>query len=397
MKATVRRLRETLGYLGPVVPKKPTIESLTGVLFQDGQAYANNLEVSATLNFDEADGSCLIPCRQVLDMLKYVPGNEIMTIEQDGKKLQLTWSEGKATYDTHLLDDYPRMHENEFQVEGVVDGDVLIPALLQVMDCCATETERLVLTGVCLSPGDNTLQVAGADGYRLAYRDLPLNFPAPKPFIIPSASIKVLSSLWDKVPRTLQEEPDSLVSLITAKRLLSLALGDNVLKMQFSPVSLVTTLIKGTFPNYLQLIPESPSMELLLFGPDLERAVRRVKETAKAQNGVVCLSWDDGTLTVSAKESDTHQVEVTVPVQTEGGPGRVALNESYLLKYLTGKQGPVTMKVSSESTPVIFRHAASPLVLLMPMSAQWPTNETEAEKPEAEPEPEAVLETEEEE
>jgi len=64
----------------------------------------------------------------------------------------------------------------------------------------------------------------------------------------------------------------------------------------------------------------------------------------------------------------------------------VGLNAKYLLDYLKGKEGIVTITVTEEKSPVGFRYQAGPTVLIMPMFVQWPDKtEPAAEvKPEAE-------------
>ena len=53
-------------------------------------------------------------------------------------------------------------------------------------------------------------------------------------------------------------------------------------------------------------------------------------------------------------------------------PGRVALNVSYLLSYLRGREGVVTMGMQEEtSRAVIFEHSSLHQVLIMPMNVQW--------------------------
>jgi len=75
-------------------------------------------------------------------------------------------------------------------------------------------------------------------------------------------------------------------------------------------------------------------------------------------------------MTVSAKSDDMGEAEGTLPVQADN-PGKIGLYYKYLIEYLSGKEGIITMGVSSGTAPVMFRHRASPLVLVMPMMVQW--------------------------
>jgi len=83
------------------------------------------------------------------------------------------------------------------------------------------------------------------------------------------------------------------------------------------------------------------------------------------------MAWNDGSMTLSAQGTDKGESEATLPVQTQNGPGRIAANYRYLLEYISGKEGLVTMSTKEESSPIVFRHGKGPVVVIMPMFVQW--------------------------
>ena len=111
-------------------------------------------------------------------------------------------------------------------------------------------------------------------------------------------------------------------------------------------------------------------------------------------------------MTVSAQSSERGQVNAEIPVQPESIPGRVALNVKYLLDYLEGKEGVVTLGKDEGSSPALFHYGSKPIVAVMPMKVQWEdeqaadgepsteaakgTAETTEENPEREIEDEAI-------
>ena len=68
-------------------------------------------------------------------------------------------------------------------------------------------------------------------------------------------------------------------------------------------------------------------------------------------------------------------------LHTQGEPGRTALNQKYLLGYLSGKQGIVIFSKYTDTGPVVFEYQKSPRVLIMPMSVQWGDEKPPAEQP----------------
>lgn len=372
MQVKVQRLREALQLLGLAVPKKSALPVLANVLLKDGQAVATDLEVAVALEFPEAEGQCLLPYRSVVDLLKRVPWHNELTIEQKGKTLNLAWSGGKASYEAHEPDDYPPLPKVKPLIQQTLPGDDLVRVLSLVAPFCATDQTRPVLAGVHLLLGEQ-LTVAAGDGFRMVYQVLPVAVLAAEGLnaaLIPAGAVHVLAYLWRKTPRT-APTGGSLVQVLTAKSPLELALSQDMLQARFGPVTLLAKLIQGTPPNWRQLIPGESALKVWVYAPDLERAVRQVAGVARDGSGIVRLTWDEGELTVSAKSEAKGEVEAAVPVETEGGPGKVALNVTYLLDYLKNREGKVLMGVDQPSNPVAFRHGTSPLVVIMPMFVQW--------------------------
>ena len=152
---------------------------------------------------------------------------------------------------------------------------------------------------------------------------------------------------------------------------MSLAFGDDRVVARFGPVFVGSQLIGGTPPNWKQLIPSEPPMQVRIYAPDMERAMRRVQKVAEDGSGTVRFAWGDGAMTVSAKAEEKGEVQATIPVDIQGDPGKIALNVKYLLEYLKGKMGLLTMGVSTPQSPVLFRYGGAPLVLIMPLFVQW--------------------------
>lgn len=369
MQIKVERLREALMLLQPVIPKKTTLPVLVNVLLKDGRAAATDLETFIALALPEVEGEYLLPHHSVYELLKYVPGNDFLTIEQADKKVSLSWGNGKASYDVLDVKDYPPIPEIPLTAEGAADGDSLVKALMSVVDYCTTKEDRPVLTGVTLSLGE-TIEAMGADGFRLAYQVVPSAYPVEETVIIPASTVRTLGHLWDKLPPPVPLA-DSLVRQVISKRQLELGLADGRLVARFGRVTLVARLIQGTSPSYKKLIPEDPPLKVRILARELETAVRRLKDMAKDASDIVRLSWTVTTLTVSAKCAEKGDVAAELPIQTEGGPGRVAVNLSYLLDYLKGREGLLTIAASNQTSPILLRHSGAPLVVVMPMNVDW--------------------------
>jgi hypothetical protein len=240
----------------------------------------------------------------------------------------------------------------------------------------------------------NPIEVAAGDGFRMSHQVLGLSFPLEEKIIVPAHGVAIFDHVFAKTPRTPPTTAESLIKVVTAKRQLRVALiGDNKLRLDFgTTASVVINLIVGKPPEWLALIPKGePVLQSQIFAPQLEAAAKRVRTIAKDGSDIVRLEFAEGKLKVSAKGDDQEISATMDTLHTQGEPGRTALNQKYLLGYLSGKQGIVIFSKYTDTGPVVFEYQKSPRVLIMPMAVQWGDETPPTEK--AEPQTEAVDET----
>jgi DNA polymerase-3 subunit beta len=140
------------------------------------------------------------------------------------------------------------------------------------------------------------------------------------------------------------------------------------LTFEFGGTSLYTIVVNRQYPSYKELIPREFQCEVTFSAEDLKRALEQLRPVA-GSDSTVRLVWANGTMTVAVSDVD-RTAECTLPVNA-GDSGCIAFGMDLLLPYLKDKEGTVTMAVRSSSSPAVFRHPLSPLVVLMPRFIQW--------------------------
>lgn len=384
MDIQISKLVNLMDLVKPAVPKDPALKVLKDICFMGGKAYATDLQTMIVANVPEATDSMCLPYASLVDMVKYIPGSETLHIEMKGEKQALlTWSNGKAVYPAESTVEYPILGSREPTGEGNIDGDILIKALLFMADYTAKEESRPVLQAVALTLG-NPIQVAAADGFRIAYQTFGLSFPIETIALIPRESVRVLAHVFNKTPRTPSASADSLIQAITARRYLHLSLfdvnGGKRLKVDFgTSASVIIELVSGTYPHYLDVIPkDEPAVEVQVFSQELEAAVRRVMAAIDGKKGgLIRMEFDNEHIAISAK-SDEREISAGISaLANKGGAVTVGINSAYLLDYLSGKQGIVTISIINRTSPIGFQYQDAPHVFLMPMFAEADTKKEE--------------------
>lgn len=386
MEIQVARLRDTLGILKPAVPRKPTLEILKNVLVKDGKLMATDLDSMVIIDTPEADESFLLPYKEVLEMIQYVPGHEYLKMHAKRGSLAISWSEGEASYPADDISAFPDIPAFEVKDEADIDGDTFIPTLKAALPYVSDEESRPVLSGVTVQFG-RPIEVSAGDGFRMAHIILPLEFPAEYTTIIPAGAVTTLIHVMDKTPRV-PTPGEAFVDIMLARRQLKVAFdGKRGLRVVFSPsVSVIVKLVEGSPPAWIKLIPkDEPVLKAQFFARELDTAVRRVRDVANQNKGIVRLQFEGEICTVSAT-ADGREVSAKIPLlSVDGAPNRLALNVGYLTEYLSGKDSIITMAWTGKMAPASFQAPKSPRVLIMPMTAQW-----DKPLPGTQPEPEAA-------
>ena len=401
MQVEVLKLRNALGLLeGLTKPKVETVETtvkvrgrsrtkvskertwpvLRNVMLQDGRAVATDLDIAVMVDLPEAtSGRYLLPFKQVSKLLTYVPGNQEVTIEMQGNTVSLTWPEGSATYATESVDDYPVIPEIKPVMRHSVSADILVPALVSMLDYCAQEEARPVLSSVILLLG-NPLEVAAGDGFRMAFKTLTVGWPTSNgisSILLPAKVVNTLSHLWRKAPRPMPDDLSKIggiAELVVNKGNMEIEVSPILILVKFGSVSMLAKTTQGTPPNFKEFITSAAgnaANKVQLYGADLERALRRIAVPSKDKQPSVRMVWAEGKMVLSC-EAKEGNVETTIPVQTFNGGGRMAINMDYLQEYAFGKEGLITMACTTPTAPVVFTHSRSPVVAIMPMQVIWP-------------------------
>jgi len=314
----------------------------------------------------DGDGELCVPIKLVETFTKKEKGKVTLEEVQHGtKRAIITGSEqgGSATLSMDAYAPKDMVPDTIFP-----DGSHLITVgmgpdfartLTMALTCAACEDSRPVLTGILLDGQHESLAVASADGFRLFHRKLGVPIP--------------------KMQAVIPGHTGMLIARIMGKKAITMSYCQKSETASFSTDDclIYTQLVRGNFPQYLQLIPkEEPSWTFECSSPLLEQ---RLNQYIPDSGGIVRMSRngdDDPALKLEMGVGDSeafsaHYVSV-VPATLQGDTeGRVAANQLYLTAAVRFFSS-VLFKMTNPSSPmVITGDVDGVLVVLMPMFVQW--------------------------
>ena len=199
-------------------------------------------------------GAITLTAKKVSEIVSKISSTEITlkTIEDtDNVKIK----SGKTEFDLIGLNanDFPDILDDLSQVDFqkiVLDKNEFLKAIKQVIFAVSQQETQVVLTGVCFTIENNTIEVAATDGNRLTRvrKELTETFDIPLSFIVPA--------------KTLQEV--QRISSLVEDENITLKVHKNKILFEFENLIFQSKLIEGVYPKYQQLIPSSNDKKIVV-------------------------------------------------------------------------------------------------------------------------------------
>ena len=356
MKAQVERhaLLETLGIVKSVVPGKSTLPILTTILLQakDGQLTLTGTDLENALISSckakvEKSGAMAIPPALLESFLKQVQ-DESISIESKGKVVAIQAGAVRSTLPVLPAQDFPSIPKVKkgkgFTLANLEKG------LKEVSYAMAKDVYRPVLHGVCLSPSGKKVELAAADGFRLAITSIP-GKGLPERVILSAETVQLLlKTMKGKVEGDYHKDDKERA----------------LLSLRENGTTLIARGVSGNFPNYPQLVPKT-GKRIKVATDSLKKALKIVM-AAKPTNDTVRLRTKGQSLVVSGKNDDTEQsTESTIPVK---GKGKIAFDGKFLSDILSRSGEMVELRITKPESPGVVRQNGT-IHVLMPMANQW--------------------------
>ncbi len=301
----------------------------------------------------ETDGATTVPARLLADFVSQLPeGPVTMSLDTETDTLEIASGRYRAKLKGIDANEFPPIPETKPEHELEMPTTTWGELIDQVVVAAASDDSRPVLAGVSITLAAEHVELAAADGYRLAVRRATsvTGLPDPTQFIAPRAAMIELS-------RILADDPG----------LVTIGLAPNSSSVVFSTksVSLVSQLIDGHFPAYEQLVPDGSAVETRVVADTaaLVQATRIAGLFARDGQNVIKATiegQEDGSgrlvLSATSAELGENQGEVEAAVSGSTPNAIIAFNYRFLHECLgTLASDRVSIALSGSTSPGLFR------------------------------------------
>jgi DNA polymerase III subunit beta len=261
-------------------------------------------------------GSAVLPARLLLDVARSLPTDEL-TLELRAAEQDVELVCAGATFHLRTLraEDFPSLPSPSPETRVALPADAFMQTVSRVSRSASRDETRPVLTGILMSASGQELRMVATDSYRLSVKETTLEVPLE-------------GSLEANVPARALEELVRIAQQVSSDSV-AVSVGQNQVVFELGEIVLSSRLIDGQFPNYRQLLPESVDHELRLSTGELTDVVRRISLLAQ-KNAPLRLSFNEGTLTVSAQTPDVGEASEAIPVPFHGEQFEIGFNPEFL-------------------------------------------------------------------
>ena len=348
LKTTQEKVLSVLQSVAGIVERRHTLAILANVLIRKTgaalQLTTSDLEIqirtTAELDGDGGDFSTTVGARKLIDILRTMPPEQIVSIESSASKLILKGGKSKFTLQTLAAEDFPLVQEAaNFGPMFSVPQKTLKSLLGQVSFAMAVHDIRYYLNGILFVAEGTQLSLVATDGHRLAFASATLDVEVPRQEVI--------------LPRKTVIELQRLLS--DAEGAIDMQFANNQAKFSFDDMEFVTKLVEGKFPDYNRVIPKNHRNIITLGRAALLATLQRAAILTSDKFKGVRLSVEPGSLRVASNNAEQEEAVDELDIDYGGPSIEIGFNVTYLLDALGNmSQDMVRLELSDGSSSALF-------------------------------------------
>ena len=328
LKAPQQKLLETLQSVAGIVERRHTLPILANVLLRktggEVEFTTSDLEIQVrthgTLDGDAGDFATTVGARKLIDILRSLPADQVVTLSAAANKLTLTGGKSRFTLQTLPAEDFPLVNESaEFGPVFSVPQKTLKTLINQVHFAMAVHDIRYYLNGILFVAEGKQLTLVATDGHRLGLAQAQLETDIPKQeVILPRKTVLELQ-------RLLKDEDTPI----------EMRFAGNQARFNFSGLEFVTKLVEGKFPDYNRVIPKNHQNAVILGRATLLASLQRAAILTSEKFKGVRVNIEPGLLRIASSNAEQEEAQEEIEIDYEGDSIEVGFNVTYLMDALS--------------------------------------------------------------
>ena len=353
MKLTIKKeeILKGLQRIQGVVEKKNTMPILSNMLLTaDGKGVeivATDLEIGLRGRYTaevEKPGAVTVSAKKMYEIVRELPAEDIQINVEDGNWVKIVSGQSQFKLVALPKDEFPALPDVAEDGMIAIEGETLREMIKKTLYSVGENDARYVLNGlfVHMSPAKNGLNIrmVGTDGHRLSMIDRVIDAKhKEESMIIPKKAMMEL--------RRLLEEDSSTAEL-------RLGFSKNHALFKRDGLVMVSKLIDGNYPNYLQVVPAKSTKKVAVSKDVFTHAVKRVSILSKEKTNAVKLQLEKDRLVLSTNNPEVGEANEELSVDYQGEEIIIGFNSRYLMDVLTAMdRANIALELSDALSPCL--------------------------------------------
>ncbi len=359
-------LQQALNYCQGVIEKRSTLPILSNILLE---AHNSKLTITATdleiifvhqINNIEVleEGKITTTSSIMYDIVrKFSSGKKINLKLNDKNKLHLESDKSNFNLNCISATEFPITDENFNQNEFSIKSKKLLKLLNKCKFSVSNDETRHYLSGIYIHQTEVEdkiyLTAVATDSHRMSISKIRLeNKIEFEPIILPKKTIFQLCSLLDNY------DGDVKISNIKSK-----------IKFELNNSILISKLIDGKFPNYIQVIPKNNQKKLDIDLKIFLNSVDRVASVSLDKKDGVKFNLTKNTLDLSVNNTNSGDGKETLNVNFDHEL-EISFNSRYLIDVASQLEGDkIELFLNDTSSPALIKDPSDfdSIFVVMPM------------------------------
>ena len=300
------------------------------------------------------EGRTTVPAKKFLDIVKSLPDQVELKIEQQENRLLLRSGRSRFTLATLPAEEYPNVEAFEAEIEFTLKQGTMKSLIDATQFSMANQDVRYYLNGLLLETEGNVLRAIATDGHRLAlsHRQIEAQLPE-KQVIVPRKGVLELMRSF---------EADDLD--------VTIAIGDNAIRATTATVVFTSKLVDGRFPDYRRVLPKGGDKIVIASRQQLKQALLRASILSNEKFRGVRVQLVNNLIKITANNPEQEEAEEILDVEYDNAPLEIGFNVSYLLDVLNNLPADdvrITL-IDGNSSALIDNHVEQDsMYVVMPM------------------------------
>lgn len=349
-------LKRGLNIVGHITSKNINLPILNNILIKaeagNIELVGTNLEIGITHKLRgkiESDGQFTVDAKLITEYINLLSGGEKVKVEEKDNELRIESGNYKTKIKGESAKEFPLIPTIPKTQPYICSVSDLKKALNKVVFAVSNSENRLELTGVLFSFGNNKLNLAATDSYRLAEKELAVKGESGTEelkIIVPAKTVQELLRALSSLEDTGEPGGEEV----------NIYLSENQILFTVESVDLISRLINGHYPDYQQIIPAKSQTEVLIEREELTRAVKAAALFSKTGVNDITLQFSKNKMKVSSFSGASGESEAELEAEVRGPDNEITVNYRYLLDGLNNIDGDrVKIGIVNNTTPCLLK------------------------------------------